>query len=721
MLLLTTDKALNDVFTKACDRRKAVAETVVSAQQSRARWVDEDSRLVGVVADTALMHPQEVYTLLQSHCEPGAPPVILLDHPQVPDPRAPREVITRLRWPLPASFVDALKEIAATPMVFFTDSTLFFTGMLQARLQSVGITPIISESQVGIIETLREGAGLPKPGEDKKPGSLWDKLTGKRGEEAAGAHVLSPCAVLLWGGDVFDAQQVQQRISQAIPEARYFMVTSASAMHNAERALRRARPAFMPRDLVEHAVDIFIGKVAADPMGLGRVLLVDNFKPTLVQLTAALMNEGYEVAACMKAEDALDQVRADRFHIAVVGAALAYAQHTGVELAQSMREADPDLRIILMVDRYPLQTALQGVSQVVEVGLDDCLLKPVEPSRLRFSISRALERRRLLLENARLLEELQAANGELEQLTGFQSKFFAMVAHDVKNPLTAIRGYAEMLSWKVKDETLLKCVSHIQSSTRTLEGLISDLVDYAAIESGKLRVNMEDINLSHVIADVDSRIQVAAEKRKIKFSTSAPENIPMLRGDPLRLGQVIQNLCTNAIQYTPEGGNVYLKVQLSPTVVTVSVRDTGIGISKEDLPRIFQRFFQAENAQKMRRAGFGLGLKIAQEIVRSHGGGMGVDSELGKGSVFYFTLPVPSGAPAADASEAKPLPTTAAPVVPAPSTPVMGGPYTPMPGSQPVVPPRTPFPGKQPTPPPQGQTPIPPGKTPIPKEPEKGK
>ena len=516
VLLLTTDKALNEVFNKACERRKAVAETVVSAQQSRARWVDEESKLVGVVADTALMHPQEVYVLLQSHCEPGAPPLILLDHPQVPDPRAPREIITRLRWPLPASFVDSLKEMASVPMVFLTDSTLFFTGMLQARLQSVGITPVISESQVGIVETLREGAGLPKPGEDKKADSLWDKLTGKK-DEAAGGQGLSPCAVLLWGGDVFDAQQVQQRISQAIPETRYFMVTSASAMHNAERALRRARPAFMPRDLVEHAVDIFTGKAAADPMGLGRVLLVDNFKPTLVQLTASLMNEGYEVAACMKAEDALEQVRTDRFHIAVVGAALAYAQHTGVELAQSMREADPDLRIILMVDRYPLQTALQGVSQVVEVGLDDCLLKPVEPSRLRFSISRALERRRLLLENARLLEELQVANGELEQLTGFQSKFFAMVAHDVKNPLTAIRGYAEMLSWKVKDETLLKCVSHIQSSTRTLEGLISDLVDYAAIESGKLRVNMEDIDLNHVLSDVESRIQVAAEKRKIKF------------------------------------------------------------------------------------------------------------------------------------------------------------------------------------------------------------
>jgi signal transduction histidine kinase len=366
-----------------------------------------------------------------------------------------------------------------------------------------------------------------------------------------------------------------------------------------------------------------------------------------------------------------------------------------------------------MVDQYPLQTALKGVTQVVEVGLDDCLLKPVEPSRLRFSISRALERRRLLLENARITDELKDANEELEQLTDFQKKFFATVAHDVKNPLTAIRGYAEMLSWKVKDQTLVKCVTHIQSSTRTLEGLISDLVDYAAIESGKLRVNVGDMDLLQVVSEVKSRIQVAADKREIKLSVSVPDKVPVLKGDPLRVSQVIQNLSTNAIQYTSEKGAVYIKVQVGAGQVTISVRDTGIGISKEDLPRVFQRFFQAENAQKMRKAGFGLGLKISQEIVKAHGGGMGVDSELGKGSVFYFTIPIPQGAQPVPGSpelgEEKPTPTA--------GYPSMTGPHTPMPG-------KTPSPAPLPeqslspqTPPPQTPGPQEPApKTPPPKQ-----
>lgn len=687
IILVTGDKGAAGIFEKSCERRKLAAECVASPAAAHTKWLDEEHQLIGVVGDAATMSPEDKYRLIADHCEPGAPRLIMLDPPQIPDPRAPMETVTRVRWPLHAGFVEALKDIAGLPMVFLADPTLFITGMLQARLQSVGIHPISVEAPVGLISMLRDGTTAPAPAAAPIPeGGFMSRLgLGKKdpaGNTPPPRTLGSSTVIVLWKGDAFDAQTIQQRVAQEIPEVRFFLVTSASAVHTAERALRRMRPGFLPRDLAEHTVEIFTGKTTADAMGLGRVLLVDNSKPSLIQLTAALMSEGYEVAACMKAEEALEYVQTDRFHMGVIGAAIAYAKHTGVELAQKMREFDPDLRLILMVDLYPLNTALQGVSQAVEVGLDDCLLKPVEPSRLRFSISRALERRRLILENSRLVDELKGANEELEQLTGFQSKFFATVAHDVKNPLTAIRGYAELLSWKVKEPDLIKCVTHIMSSSKTLEGLISDLVDYAAIESGKLRVSLEEMDLPAVVADVQSRIQVAADKRTIQLHVSVPEGLPKIQGDPLRVGQVIQNLSTNAIQYTPEGGSVFIKVQPGPAQITVSVRDTGIGISKEDLPRIFERFFQAENAQKMRRAGFGLGLKIAQEIVKAHGGGMGVDSEIGKGSVFYFTLPVPTAQ-----TETPQPPAGAQPIPVAPSVPSIHGPHTPIPRHSPRPPP----------------------------------
>jgi signal transduction histidine kinase len=271
-----------------------------------------------------------------------------------------------------------------------------------------------------------------------------------------------------------------------------------------------------------------------------------------------------------------------------------------------------------------------------------------------------------------------------------------MVAHDVKNPLTAILGYSEVLGMRLKDlPNELKCASHIHSAARTLNTLISDLVDLAAIESGKLRVSIGSMDVNAVVNEVRSRIDVVAQQRKIVFGVQLPPSVPIVAGDPARVGQVVQNLCTNAIQYTKEGGAVTIRVDVAPDWITIGVQDTGIGIKKEDLPRIWERFFQTAEAQAMRKAGFGLGLKISREIVQMHGGDIAIESEYGKGSRFYFTIPnkapagsaapAPAAAPAAPAPAPAPAPFTGAPtpaptgIPTAPATPIPTGPVTPPP------------------------------------------
>ncbi|MFA6093083.1 MAG: hybrid sensor histidine kinase/response regulator [Elusimicrobiota bacterium] len=681
LVLLSGDAALSEAFLKAAEARGALCDAAPGLHEARELWQKEDSKLCGVIADLQTLREEDRHSLQQIQLEASAPQFLFLEPERgAADFSSLQDAVLPLHWPIEQPVLESLRELSrSSTLVFLADSTLYLTGMLQARLQSVGLAPLILETSLGIAEMMRSpSAGPAKKEKKEERGWTLTRLIGAQQGDAKPAPSASGSSIAIapWKGDFFEAETAALRMRTEMPTLRAFFASVITPTHLAEKALRRHHPGFLPRAMHEQAVDIALGRSMEDPKSQGRVLYVDNFKPSLVQASTALMNDGYEVTALMKADEALELAQTDHYHIAVVGAALAYAQHTGIELAQKMRESDPDLRMILLVDRYPLQTALQGVSQVVEVGLDDCLLKPVEPSRLKFSLSRALDRRRLLLENARLLDELKVSNAQLEQLNSFQSKFFATVAHDVKNPLTAIRGYAELLSWKIKEADLLKCVNHIMSSSKTLEALISDLVDFAAIESGKLRINMQELDLAQVVADVRSRVQVVADKRHIELQVSVAEGLPKFNGDPLRVGQVIQNLCTNAIQYTTEKGSVYLHVQLSPAFVTVSVRDTGIGISKEDLPKIFNRFFQAQNAQQMRRAGFGLGLKIAQEIVKAHGGGMGVDSELGKGSVFYFTLPIPNAAPGAQAAQAAPsVPMPGA----APGMPTMGGPYTPPP------------------------------------------
>ncbi len=465
--------------------------------------------------------------------------------------------------------------------------------------------------------------------------------------------MLGHVAVMKFAGAVAEAAQQDARVRQSLPNAVTYLVTAMDPLRAAVLAITNGQPAILPRESAVRLAEILtdgLTAVKTAPREKERLLLVDNDMPTLSRLTEALMSLGYDVTSTINGEEALKLAEQKPFALAAIGgSALETTKLSGSNLALKLREKDKDLRIILMVDQFPVQDALKGVSRAIELGLDDAILKPIDGSRLVLSIQRALERRFLILENARLLREVQDSARKLEQVNGFQTKFFATVAHDVKNPLTAILGYAEVLSMRLKaqpDE--LKCAAHIHNAARTLNLLVSDLVDLAAIESGKLRVEIGALDLAGVINEVKSRVDVVAQRKQLQFNVNLPPGLPALKGDPHRIGQVIQNLCTNAVQYTKEGGRIAIEATLQPEWVIVGVRDTGIGISKEDLPRVWERFFQTKEAQTMRKAGFGLGLKIAREIVQMHGGDMGIESELGVGSFFFFKLPIPkAAAPAA--------------------------------------------------------------------------
>lgn len=239
-----------------------------------------------------------------------------------------------------------------------------------------------------------------------------------------------------------------------------------------------------------------------------------------------------------------------------------------------------------------------------------------------------------------LIERLRESNEELSRVNGFQTNFFSMVAHDLKNPLQSVRGYAELLESREADPELKRMCEVIAGGVGTLNFLIGDLVDFAAMENGVLRISPRRIDLSAVVSGVGDRMAMIASGRGVAFNADLPADLPPVEADPDRVAQVLQNLCGNALQYTPRGGRVTVGAAIEGAFVRVRVSDSGIGIAPRDLPRIFERFFQADNARKMRKAGFGLGLKIAREIVERQGGRMEAESVLGRGSTFSFTLPV---------------------------------------------------------------------------------
>ncbi|MBI5630600.1 MAG: response regulator [Elusimicrobia bacterium] len=638
ILLITTDNALAQALVPAFSGRGL--ELVVSPTPRHAAIQLGLASFAAIVADYSRIPAEDRQGLRRLRQQSGAA-LFTLDTLATISPSESLP-LRRVPYPFPAGFADQIRA-AENPVVFLVDQSLFASRAVQSGLQMAGVPSLGLESAEGLVEALMR---QPPPTNPSRPRSksFWEMLGSSRPEASEEAPRQGHVAVLQFPADLAQAEAFDASLREALPGTVCYQVSSLDPVRAASKAVSEGAPACLMREQAGRIAGILCedSRPQSRPKETERILLLDNYKPTLESLTQTLTAAGYQVTAAMDGELALKLARGrDSFHLAVIGTALAYAQQTGAELAQKLRELDPDLRIIFMVDRYPVKEALQGVSQVVELGLDDALLKPVEASRLLFSVQRALERRFLILENARLFKEVQESNRKLAQINGFQTKFFAMVAHDVKNPLAAIIGYSELLGMRLKNlPNELKCASHIHSAAQTLTHLISDLVDLAAIESGKLRVTLEPLDLAAVIQEVRSRVEVPAAQRRIRLSVEMPPTLPALSGDPARLGQVVQNLCTNAIQYTPEGGLVTVRVDADASLVRVGVRDTGIGISKEDLPRVFERFFQTQEAQKMRKAGFGLGLKIAREIIQMHGGDMGVESELGKGSFFYFTLPV---------------------------------------------------------------------------------
>ncbi|HEX4046627.1 MAG TPA: ATP-binding protein [Elusimicrobiota bacterium] len=666
VLVVGGDAALTGELTPSMIGREYELAAAADVREAALKLSTE--AFAAVVADFSRMPPADREALAKLQRERGGFALLGLEATSSLSP-ATASSIRRLSWPLPRGFLDQVRAVEV-PIFFFVEPSLFLTQGIQNALRQSGVQFFQMDGFVGIIEMMREQLALADEARTKsKPpkGGFWGRLSGAGEEEPKGPAVLGHVAVMKFAGPVSEAAQFDARIRQGLPNAASYMVTTMDPLRAAVVAVTNGQPAILPREHAVRVAEILtdgLTAVKSVPREKERVLLVDNDMPTLSRLTEALMALGYDVTSTINGEEALKLAEARPFALAAIGgSALETTKLAGSNLALKAREKDRDMSIILMVDQFPVQDALKGVSRAVELGLDDAILKPVDASRLVLSIQRALEKRFLKLENARLLKEVQDSARKLAQVNGFQTKFFATVAHDVKNPLTAILGYAEVLSMRLKaqpDE--LKCAAHIHNAARTLNLLVSDLVDLAAIESGKLRVEIGELDLASVINEVKSRVDVVAQRKQLQFSVNLPPALPGMKGDPHRIGQVIQNLCTNAVQYTKEGGRIAIEAALQPDWVIVGVRDTGIGISKEDLPRVWERFFQTKEAQTMRKAGFGLGLKIAREIVQMHGGDMGIESELGVGSFFFFKLPVPKTSPAAPAASAPP----AAPAAPAP-------------------------------------------------------
>ena len=230
---------------------------------------------------------------------------------------------------------------------------------------------------------------------------------------------------------------------------------------------------------------------------------------------------------------------------------------------------------------------------------------------------------------------------ELRRLERVRQDFVANVSHEFKTPLTAIQGFAETLLGGAleDDKNNRRFLEIIRDHATQLARVTDDLLKLARIEAGKLDVQFGPINIADVVDACAETTQLRAGRKGIDFESDLPADLPLVRGDARLLREVIQNLLDNAVQYTPKGGRVAIQADAGGRDVIVTVVDTGIGIPLADQERIFERFYRVDAARSREEGGTGLGLSIARHIVETLGGRLSVESEVGQGSRFSFSLP----------------------------------------------------------------------------------
>jgi len=233
---------------------------------------------------------------------------------------------------------------------------------------------------------------------------------------------------------------------------------------------------------------------------------------------------------------------------------------------------------------------------------------------------------------------------ELRRLERVRQDFVGNVSHEFKTPLTAIQGFAEtLLAGAVDDpKNNRRFLEIIREHAVRLARVTDDLLKLARIEAGKLELEFFPVGVQELIEGCAETTLLKASRKQISFSMEVPAGIPALRGDASLLHDVLQNLLDNAIQYTPPGGRVVVGAAAGPHEATVTISDSGIGIPQADQERIFERFYRVDAARSREAGGTGLGLSIAKHIVEAHGGRLWVESAVGQGSKFSFSIPLAS-------------------------------------------------------------------------------
>lgn len=391
------------------------------------------------------------------------------------------------------------------------------------------------------------------------------------------------------------------------------------------------------------------------------ILVADDEEMVRFVLTEKLGEHGFSVIAVPDGASAVEAFHRDIFDSVLLD--LKMPGMDGIETMLEIRKISTDIPIIIVTAYGDIPTAVEAI----KLGAYDFVEKPPQISRIVVTLKRAMERRELEREVLKLgiemnaKSELQAAFEKLKELDRLKTDFIASISHELLTPLTSILGFVKVIDKKLADavlpvvpldntgarkaiEQIRQSVEIITSESSHLSDLVNNVLDLSKLESGDFAWRTGAYRIESVIKAALMELSSEIAQKGLQSAAEVVPSLPEMRGDEQRMVRVLTNLISNAIKFT-EHGSVTVRAGLFPgnsRMMQVSVIDTGIGIAPEDQGKLFKKFHQLGEMLTNKPHGMGLGLRLCKEIVEHHGGRIWVESAVGSGSTFSFTLPIQS-------------------------------------------------------------------------------
>ncbi|MEO6907233.1 MAG: hybrid sensor histidine kinase/response regulator [Abditibacteriaceae bacterium] len=370
-----------------------------------------------------------------------------------------------------------------------------------------------------------------------------------------------------------------------------------------------------------------------------QVLVVDDIEANRKILLYELEEQGHAVAMARNGIEALEKMQSQSFDLVLLD--IMMPEMDGYAVLEHLK-SDKVLQHVPVVVISALGD-MGSVVRCIEMGAEDYVMKPFDATLLKARVSACLDKKHSHDREIHLFEQLQENFSRLEELENWRDDLTHMIIHDLRTPLTSVMTGMQTLEvvGDINDEQK-EVLDMAVSGGETLLNMINDLLDIEKINSGSLQLDYSTFDIAEFIASSVSQVASLLKEKNLTLIQHVAPGFPEISADENKLRRTVVNLLGNAIKFTPRGGTVTLNVKhdIAASVFRFSVIDTGEGIPKQWLARIFDKFGQVQSRKEGRMTGTGLGLTFCKAAVEAHGGEIGVESELGKGSTFYFTIPL---------------------------------------------------------------------------------